>query len=592
MNPEDRIRAAFEELSDRVPLEPTRPLTTGRTARFVPALAGAMAVAAVIGGIALLQLLPGDPPDSVPPATNTTAVTSVPPTSEPGTSSTTTPSTVDLNRFRVDTERVAADTSDPFLNVRRGPGVGNDLLAKLPPTYRGLAWTGASDTTEDGATWYEVELLHPLPGVNPAEPLEGSNPSGWVNAAYLLPLEDGISVGQSDLPACSGESEFGGGQGGVSYVSSLETARLTANCVRIVVGFGFGTGAFEWTGVTGDLLTTPPSWQERISPWPLSIALPDSAAAWPAATQADGVFVVRQPDLGLGLMSLLPADQVTVRTFEGWLVIDLEGGSQTLPPSGAGIQLTAEPFAAAGSIEVIGIARPFEATLGATVLDSSGNPVEAIWSGSSFLGTVRGDTYAVMTNDWTEAWGRFAVRAEGLEPGDYVISLTGDGGSDQPRTLDIPFTVDEAGSGVSAPSELGNTVAAALAGFATGGNPWPLADAVTLRLGLVESVSVPASQLASPEAWVVDADEFNGYSGPFDLLDRLRRNQHYSVAEARAVDHCASPPIDFWPGEEVSPMPIHIRPIGIDSCLMWFDLVVRLDADNRITEVVLDLYEP
>jgi hypothetical protein len=334
-----------------------------------------------------------------------------------------------------------------------------------------------------------------------------------------------------------------------------------------------------------------PAWNTVQEPWPLLIDLPFTARVWPGATDGDGVYVARSTSLALQLVSLLPSDRTTIRSYQGWLVIDLEGGSQARPPTGNLIALTGEPQIGPGSITVNGLARAFEANLGVSVTDGAGNRVEAVYSGSSFFGTVRTDQYAVQTYDWTEAWAPFSVEAAGLPPGSYTLKLDAQGGSDTPRTLDLPFEVLEAGEAPELPGEQANQIASQLAGFGLGGPAPDFASQVIVRLGNQERKTLSAAQAADPDNWVIEADEFNGYSGPFRPLEVLGGRPFRRVTVG-TIDHCASPPVDFWPGETVDPPPIHLEPIGIDSCLQWFDVVIRVDTRGRILEVVLDLWEP
>lgn len=595
MSHEDRLRAAFDDLDRRVGEVPHRNWNLARRPRFVAALAGAAAVLVVIGGAALFQLLPGEPPTSAPPLTQPTTATTLPPSTTGTTQAPATTQPGGTSRYRVDTDKVAADTQDPYLNVRWAPGAGNDLLAKLPPNYRGLAWTGLSEVTEDGATWYEVELLHPVAGVQPAEPLEGSLPRGWVNAAYLLPLPDGLSVGTAELAPCpaEGESSATGGSS-AAHVYSLESGPVADGCTRIVVGFGEGTLGYTWDdpsmqGVAP--LDRIPTWMSVQEPWPLIIDLPATTRVWPGATGQEGVFIARSPSLALQLVSLLPTDRTTIRSYQGWLVIDLEGGSQAVPPTGNLIALTGSPMVGFGSITVNGLARPFEANLGVSVTDRAGNRVEAVYSGSSFFGTIRSEQYAVQTYDWTEAWAPFSVEVAGLPPGSYTLKLDAEGASETPRTLDIPFEITEAGEAPEPPSEQANQIASALGGFGSGGPAPTLADQVIVRLGNQDRLTLSGSEAADPENWVIEADGFNGWSGPFNPLEVLAGRPFRRVTTG-TVDHCASPPVDFWPGETITPAPIHLEPIGIDSCLQWFDVVIRVDSRGLIQEVVLDLWEP
>ena len=221
---ENHISEAFRDLSRRagtVPVDagPHLQANGGRRSRnpfgnagpenrLIPALVFTAVVA--IAGFGAWQLLPGDDSDRANVATDgelddgaidgTEDGNGDPIATDDGTSDGTDTTTGDENpdsppppgeagaRYRVDTTKVAADTSDPFLNVRRGPGAGSELLAKLPPTYRGIVLTGETTTTDDGATWFAVQLTDPVQ-VNLGEPLHGGLPVGWVNAAFLVPLD-------------------------------------------------------------------------------------------------------------------------------------------------------------------------------------------------------------------------------------------------------------------------------------------------------------------------------------------------------------------------------------------------------------------
>ncbi len=169
-------------------------------------------------------------------------------------------------------------------------------------------------------------------------------------------------------------------------------------------------------------------------------------SAWSGATEtADGIYLVRDGDR-LQLWSPTPVDRLTVHRLDdrGIVVVDLVVDSErAASPTGPGVVLTRQPWAGLGSFEAIGIARPFEANLGVAIYDDSGNPVEAVYSGSLSIGTIRATTYAVQTEDWTQAWAPFAVRAEGLVPGEYTMVLNAQGGSDNPQTLQLSFTVAE-----------------------------------------------------------------------------------------------------------------------------------------------------
>lgn len=601
MNPEDRIRAAFSELRHRVPDQPTRPPHQAGARRLVPALTG-IATVAVIGLLAW-QILPGERPvtgsSTEPTSVTTPGVESTTSTVGTTTTETTQPIGGEATRYRVDTEKVLADTSDPYLNVRHGPGTANDLLAKLPATYTGLAWTGDQETTADGAVWYRVELLDPVK-INPAEPLEGANPTGWVNSAFLVPLPEGLPVTLAELPACTGENTGitePAGSRPPENVYALESALVAEDCLRIVLTFGAGDAAYDWLSASDEIGPADylPTIQEIQSRAPYILTLGDIAAVNPTATETpDGVYIVRASDFSVQMWAPLPVTESTVWGLNerGIVVIDLRLDLESIPPAGSGVALIQQPLISNGSISVTGVTRAFEANLGVQVYDGSG-PVEAVFSGSTYLGTLRTGTYAVQTLDWTEAWAPFAVQVEGLVPGEYILELNAQGGADDPDTLDIPFEITDTGSPAEPPSERANQVAGALVGFAQGGSAPRLADTVTIRLGNTHTVTRSGADLANRRGWVVEADEFSGYSGPFDILRIIADQPFVKVSDHRVRPRCAAPAIDYWPAATLAYPPVNLDPVGIDSCLQWYGVSLLLgDADGTITEVVLDLWEP
>jgi hypothetical protein len=65
---------------------------------------------------------------------------------------------------------VVAVAADDTLNVRRGPGVGFEIVRDLPPLADGFVATGANRRIDDGAIWAEVDV-------------DGT--TGWVNSAFV-----------------------------------------------------------------------------------------------------------------------------------------------------------------------------------------------------------------------------------------------------------------------------------------------------------------------------------------------------------------------------------------------------------------------
>ena len=607
MSADDRTRRAFDDLGDRTEqIDPQTSLqrmprgAPSGSRRWVWALAGAAAVLALVGTVALFGPFPGTPDDDRDFADTTTTDVTVPDTttttSFADTTTTVTPPVDGATWFRVDRDLVEADTADPFLNVRRNPDPSSPIVAKLPSTYAGIRWIGGSETSDDGGTWYEIDLIDPVTILTPGDVTPGGNPTGYVNAAYLEETPEGLPITTDELAPCAGEGEFGGSERTAAHVGSMRAAQLSPTCTRIVVGFSSGDAGFSWDAIPANTGPTDglPRWYEAQSPWPLIVALPETTTVWPGATDIDGAYVVRNPDRSLSLVVMLPAEETLVRTVpdRGLLVVDLVAGSRQVPPAGANVVLTADPLPSAGGIEVVGIARPFEANLGVSVLDSAGAPVEAVFSGSTFFGTIRTDAYAVQTSDWMEAWGRFGLRVEGLAEGSYTLVLNPDGGSDRPRTLDIPFTVVEAGAEASVPSTDANRLALEVVAFAQGSTiPPPLAETVVLRLGNQETMTRTGTELADPANWVIDAADFEGFAGPFDPLGVIAARPEVTVSEG-PIPHCAAPPIDWWPGADPIRPQINLEPVGIDSCIQWYAVVLRVNASGEIQEIILDLFGP
>jgi hypothetical protein len=89
-----------------------------------------------------------------------------------------------------------------------------------------------------------------------------------------------------------------------------------------------------------------------------------------------------------------------------------------LRPGGPGVETL--------PIVVTGYGRPFEAAGAIEIREQApvpgtGAPASATFSGTDFLGTVTGSSYAYMTSDYAEAWGEFTFTIESILPEDYEI---------------------------------------------------------------------------------------------------------------------------------------------------------------------------
>ena len=512
--------------------------------------------------------------------------------------------------LRVAFDAVRADTDDPYLNVRLDPDPRADILAKLPPMYAGLSDQDETETV-DGETWRRVELLDSVPLLVSAidRPGEGTagRVLGWVNERFVQPAPDGLAVGTDEVPACAASENTTSGLGDRSgdaasdlTIHSFRSARLSEDCVRTVIGFGVRSdeGTFTDLAVVEPLPAVP---DHTITTFLGTLDLGDTSTVWPRATDSSYGYVARDRDGGLSAqLGFEPAETwVTPLPGRGLLILDAEPRAEVTVPSSSQTPVILRRDMGENTITVSGLARPFEATLDAAITDESGRPVEALWSGG-YAGTIRADRYGLMTTDWIEAWGRFDVQAVVPEPGPYelVISAEDPSGRTSP-SVSIPFEptgVDADSPAPRAdtdePTERDNEIALALLRFARTGEGFDdlgLAPEVEVGLGFDTAVrTVPASGLESPSAWRLDVDQFNGWSGPFDILPDLTRPTQISAGE---ITHCAGPPLTV-PNRLEGLRRVNLEPFAITSCLEWRAVTVFLDTEGRIAAVHLDLWEP
>ena len=355
------------------------------------------------------------------------------------------------DRMRVDTERVAADADDPFLNLRAEPGPGEALVAKLPPNYRGLEATGGTADV-DGQKWIEVSLRHHVAFMVPAEIFE--TPTGWLNSSFTLPNSDEAPIGTDEVPACRGDHELtAASNSGEFHVIGLDSSMLSDDCLRVVVTLAEGSTTFSWAEGPGAYGV--PGVAVFDTTFGAHINFDATDSVWPKATDnGSGAYIVRDGDeeqassvcprscLDLRILRSVDSVSTTMLPDLGVVVVDVKLSDTDNYRPDPSVHLTGEPQIEPGAVIVEGIARPFEASVGVEIVDGNGAPVSARYSGGS-IGDIEGEQYGVDTTDWTEAWGLFNFRAEGLAPGDYTILLDTDGGSDTPILVEVPFTITE-----------------------------------------------------------------------------------------------------------------------------------------------------
>jgi hypothetical protein len=584
MSSDDRLRQAFEDLEQRtrrvdprtslqrLPSSPPRPA-------WLPALAGAAAVVAVIGAVAVSGFLSGPAEEDT---TGTTAATTETTPAVPSTSTTefvtTTIAPVEGDPH-LPTHRVSGVAADDVLNVRRDPGTDGELYVELAPDYAGIRLLSNVATVADGAEWWEIELLDPVRLIGLEEPLDGAPITGWVNSAFLTSYDP---AHEDDVAPCTGEIGTPPGSTGPSpdHVYALRQFQL-GPCVRTVVTFGqnFDDGRWPYDALTTDVRPagSPAVRLERIN-GTTAVVLEGVPYAWATHSgtfESSVALVGRWIDGSLAIFVTVPGFTSVQVTDDGRMVIDVTPSAPS-GPAGLGFHLLGAPVVTPGAIEVWGLARPFEATVG-TSLFRDGAPLEGV-----------GPPY-VMATDYTDAWGLFRYRAAGLEAGDHVLAVSRQGGPEDVSSLDIPFSVP-AHSPDAAVTEADLQLTDQLRSLARGEAglpPVPFADTVTISLG-VDHVAALLDP-TTPGAWIIDVDEWNGYAGPFDVLGPLRAEAGMTVTLVGPQPHCAAPPLDApW----TSARRLSIQPTGVTSCLEWYAVDVFVDSSGAVTHVMLDLWEP
>lgn len=118
----------------------------------------------------------------------------------------------------------------------------------------------------------------------------------------------------------------------------------------------------------------------------------------------------------------------------------------------------------------------------------------------------------------------------------------------------------------------------------------PFGDKV--RLGLSDRLMTERASvdLVRPDAWVLSANLFRGYVGPFSALEFLARNVPTTISVG-PHSHCASPPVPP-PTDLLRLRRVSVQPKDIDTCLQWWTVDLFVSPAGRIEAVTLDLWEP
>ncbi len=130
-----------------------------------------------------------DPTTTTEPDDSTTTTDGSGPSELPG-------EVVDIFPYEGAELAVVAVAADDTLNIRRGPGVGFEIVRDLDPLAGGLIARGSNRRIDDGAIWAEVDV---------------AGATGWVNAAFVAhpgPVTD-ITSDLEPLPRAATMLELG-----------------------------------------------------------------------------------------------------------------------------------------------------------------------------------------------------------------------------------------------------------------------------------------------------------------------------------------------------------------------------------------------
>ncbi len=116
----------------------------------------------------------------------------------------------------------------------------------------------------------------------------------------------------------------------------------------------------------------------------------------------------------------------------------------------------------------------------------------------------------------------------------------------------------------------------------------PFGDEVVLGLSDVVAASFVRDELADPATWVIDESEYDGYAGPFSILDVAMRPIEITIgSHAR----CVGPPVPAPAGFEAYRR-VSIQPATATSCIEWWTVDFFVDDAGLVKAVTLDLFGP
>lgn len=168
---------------------------------------------------------------------------------------------------------------------------------------------------------------------------------------------------------------------------------------------------------------------------------------------------------------------------------------------------------------------------------------------------------------WTPSWIVLPGRFDG-------VRLIADGGAP-----DVTVTADD------------SSMVEAFWAFATTGTGFaelPLAEELGLGLGADIDRTVAAGELSRRAAWVIEAEEYQGFAGPFSVLDLPEGDYDVLIGPH---PRCAAPAVPAPDGFE-NHRRVSVQPTGATSCIEWWTIDFFVGDAGRIDAITLDLFGP
>ncbi len=388
-------------------------------------------------------------PAPEPSDTTTPTTTAAPPTSSAATTSTTTAPPEPQPAAGPIGYRVVGVAADDVLNVRAGPSASDAIVGTLTHDATGVVVTD----TYRHEPWWEVLLA------------DGT--SGWAHSQYLE-FDARWSALFSELACADAPTADAGPQRSAASASNAGFVHgfeflSSPNCDRLVVRLGtrdtfderppdFPSVAAD--GVPGGVEVTTVGNHVLVT-LPLEVAWGQETAEYDDALLLVGYAEGAEDWTTFTAHLIYDSERVAHARFlndPARIVVDVvpapDPSGVDLSPVAQGDTVLTEPALWDGTLPgtrqpltVTGFGRAFESTLFISLERVDGGPVDATWSGGYDCGEDPGRSYCTMSSG-SSVWGSFAFTVDGLDPGEYVLTMAGE------------CMVDEVGEEACAAAEL------------------------------------------------------------------------------------------------------------------------------------------